>query len=134
MQHPKKDNYKLQLQKPFFYPPSLKSMMAALMTNHSLYCAHCVLSSCESWVHEQLYSLVLPTGKYSASATVLRRASASASAEPCAEILRMRKTWLAGLNDLQATLPARIDAYFTKKVRKKRHNFFGFFKTNNSVM
>ena len=29
----------------------------------SLYCAHCVLSSCESWVHEQLYSLVSPTDK-----------------------------------------------------------------------
>jgi hypothetical protein len=40
----------------------------------------------------------------------------------------MRQTWLADLNDLQATLPARIDAYFTKKVCKKGTMFSDFLK------
>jgi hypothetical protein len=40
----------------------------------------------------------------------------------------MWQTWLAGLNDLQATLPARIDAYFTKKVCKKGTIFSDFLK------
>ena len=43
---------------------------------------------------------------------------------PCVETQRMKQTWLANLDDLLATLPERITAYFTKKVCLKKGTIF----------
>lgn len=46
---------------------------------------------------------------------------------PCAETQRMKRTWLANLDDLLTTLPERITAYFTKKICLKKDIIFSRF-------